>query len=217
MLRSYFEFNNRNSLEFEELIVTKKTIGTPEVKTATVDVPYSSKVIDYSFINGVNFGRRPVEIEISFSDKTKEDMYRLYSEICRWLCRPYYSKLKIYGVEGYFNAKVSGISSLEEIFILGKLIVSFECDPWLYENEEMVIYTVLNKDGVVSIENLYMPTAPVFISSNVCNIKFEGKSYQLRKGENQNFDITFKEGFNEIRLISEGPINLEIKFQRGGL
>lgn len=217
MLRSYFEFNNKNSLEFEELIVTKKTIGTPEIKKSTVDVPYSSKIIDYSFINGVNFGRRPVEIEIAFNDKTKEDMHRLHSEICMWLCRPYYSKLKIYGVEGYFNAKVSSISSLEEIVILGKLVVAFECDPWIYENEEMVISIVLNKDGAVNIENLYMPTAPIFISSNVCNIQFEGKTYQFVKGGNKNFDITFKEGSNEIKLISEGPINLEIRFQRGGL
>lgn len=215
---SYIEFNDINSDEVYEdrLVITKRVIGTPTPKDYKVEVPFSSNVIDYSFINGPAYSNRPIQICINLEGYCRAELYIIHSKVLQWLLKPTYSKLKLSDVEGYFMAKVKSISSLEEISYTGNLDISFECLPWRFI-ERIEYVCELNKLDVISLEGSYMPATPEILVSNVCNIEFEGKTFQLVKGVNKNFDIKFKEGSNEIKLVTDGPISLSISYMRGGL
>ncbi|CAM2079732.1 MAG: Phage-related protein [uncultured Clostridium sp.] len=215
---SWIEFNNMNSDEVfgEELLITKRTIGTPETKKYTVEIPFSSNTIDYSFINGLVFNNRTIELEINIGLNDRAYLYKIYSKILSWLLKPGYSKLKLSDVEGYFIAKVESISNLEEISILGNLKIKFLCYPWRIE-EEVEHTVILNKNNTISLMNSLMPSTPIIKVSNVCNIEYNNKIYTLVKGDNKNFDIVFKEGINTIKLLTDGPIEMTIKYKRGVL
>ena len=197
-------------------MITKRIIGTPEVKKYTVEVPFSSNIIDYSFINGLTFNNRPIDLEINIEGKNREYLYKLYSKLLSWLLKPTYSKLKLSDVHRYFMATVESISSLEEISIIGKLKISFTCYPWRIEEE--VEHTItLNKGESIYLMNSLMPSTPTINVSNICNIEYKNKSYSLIKGDNKIFDISFNEGINEIKLITDGPIEMTIIYKRGAL
>lgn len=186
------------------------------MKKYTVEVPFSSNVIDYSFINGLTFDNRPIDLEINIEGANREYLYKIYSKILSWLLKPTYSKLKLSDIEGYFIAKVESISSLEEINILGNLKIKFSCYPWRIE-EEVEHTIILNKDNSIYLMNSLMPSTPTINVSNVCNIEYNSKTYTLVKGDNKIFDIIFNEGINEIKLITDGPIEMTITYKRGAL
>lgn len=215
---SWIEFNNINSDEIfgDKLVITKRVIGTPTPKSYTVEVPFSSNMIDYSFINGPIFNNRPIELSINIEGYDRSDMYKLYQRVIQWLLTPKYSKLKLSDVDGYFMAKLGSISKLEEVSYTGNIDINFTCNPWLYY-EDIEIRNIFNKNDFLFLEGSFMPSTPTLITSNVCNIEFEGKIYTLLKGENKNFDIVFKDGLNELKLVTDGPIELTINYKRGGL
>ncbi|MEG1495277.1 MAG: hypothetical protein RR406_03155 [Bacilli bacterium] len=215
---SWIDFNNINSDEVFNniLIITKRIIGTPTPKSYAVEVPFSSKVIDYSYINGPIFNNRTIEIGINIEGYDRVGLYNLYGRVLSWLMRPNYSKLVLSDIEGYYMAKLKNISSLEEISFLGNLTIVFECYPWRYE-EDIEYLKILNRNDSIYLNGSFMPYTPTIEASGVCNIEYEGKTYSLKKGVNREFDIVFKEGMNEIKLLTDGAIEFNISYKLGGL
>ena len=213
---SWFEFDeiNSNNKFGRKLVVTNIQVGTPQLKRYEVEVPFSSKIIDYSFINGPIYYNRYILISINIEGSDKRDLYKLYGEILQWLTSKR-GKLRLEGYESYyFLGKVEEISDLQEIAITGNLDIKFNVDPWKYEKEFRQSF-ILNKNESKSFRGSFMPSVPTITVSNDCNIEFEGKIYNLKKGTKKNFDIIFKNSNNKIKLLTEGPIEFEISYLRG--
>ena len=94
--------------------------------------------------------------------------------------------------------------------------IKFTCYPWRIE-EEVEHSIILNKGESISLISSLMPSTPNINVSNVCNIEYKDKVYTLVKGDNKNFDIEFTEGVNEIKLTTDGPIEINISYKRGVL
>lgn len=216
---SWFEFKGLNSMIDYDLVITKRIIGTPEIKHYVVDVPFSSNSIDYTFINGINYNNRPIDITINMEGYDREEMYELYSRLLEWLLTPGYSKLILSDMDQYyFIAKVEGITSLEEILILGNLTISFTCRPFKYDKYECIKEFYLGAGDEAILDNSYMPSCPSIEASNICIVEYKGKEITLLKGVNKNFDITFEKGLNKVKLKqADSNIKLKFTYKKGGL
>lgn len=214
----WIEFNGTNSDEIltDRILITNIVIGTPTPKSYIEEIPFSSEVIDYSFINGINFNNRAIEVSINIEGYNKESLMQFYSKVLSWLLRPNYSQLKVSEIEGYYIGKAETITSLEDIVRLGNLTIIFNCKP--YKIVEEINKTIKIATGkTIYINGSFMPATPLIKSDKECIILFNGKKFNLYNGNNRNFDMKILEGMNKIELVSKDQVELYISYKRGEL
>jgi hypothetical protein len=216
----WFDFNGKNTVdEFgDKLVITNYNIGVPSIKQNTIDIPFSSKVVDYSFINGSNFEHRKITFDLNIENDSLEDLHGLHSRLLYWLYSPTeYKKLILEGMENtYFLAKCINVSELDQLCkISGNLSIEFDCYPFRRYSEQYNSDFILTYNKEIIINGYQMPVIPILTVSKDCKISFKNKEYLLTEGENIISDIVFEIGENKIISLTRDTINLNIQFERG--
>lgn len=220
MINSYFSFKNirSNDLFGDDLLILEKHIDFPTLKDYSTDIPFGNSSIDYSFINGPCYNNRNVTIKIFLDASSKIKLKERYSKLQNWLSG-LGSKLVFSDIQGfYYYAKLTSITSDEEYYKSSVITMAFSCKPYKLAVNDGYYSETIKEDKIISLMNLTMPTVPTIEVDRSINIKFNNKSYSLTSGVNEIYDITFKEGVNNIEFIpGNNPTNVKITYQRGEL
>lgn len=128
-----FTYNNVCSSSFN-INVESYTIGTPQKRKTTVEVPFRHGSIDFStFFTGENtYNDRQIEIKFNVVCKSAGELKVKYNKIMSWLIDTVGRKELIFDdTRGYvFNAEVVDSIDYEEFYTAGSFTVKFIADAF---------------------------------------------------------------------------------------
>lgn len=217
-------FNNKSSFKSFGLYIESFNITPPIPVIKEETVPYRSGSFDFSNVNSKNrlFSNRTINAVLFWKSKNNDDLFEAYSEIQMWLLNCFYSDISFDGILGCYKGKVKSISNIALLRTTGKLTITFECEPYKYNNYGNYIWDSFEFDTGVASVNVFrvsestnisidnkgiavIPTISVYANTDITLI-FKNKKYVLSPGDNFNNDMLLENGINNMSLIGDGLI-----------
>ena len=206
------------------------SLGTPEVKSETVDIPGKNGVLDYTeAITGFPVYKNAKHtLKFDFKDGD----YGVWIERAGKIKRAFHGKrfpVTLGSGTYYYDARISVdtekinqyYSRIEmelDAFPYRKNSLT-SMDDWLWDSFcfESDIAQPRTKDievpAVIIIYGDAMPTGCVFHCSGIVTLEFKGNAYILPEGDSQSPDIIITEGENAFHFSGSGTVSVEY---RGG-
>lgn len=216
-----FTFNGMHNHDMN-VILHSKSIQAPSKKKIKESVPFMNGNYDFSTVatNGeIVYDSREITIVLGLPCDTKEQLQILYSQTLEWLEDIGQSHLIFDDMDDYYYmAEVESSSSFDEVMSFGTLSVTFVADPlktsvdyvgkdiWDTFNfeEDYAISTTFDVNPTNEI-NVYNPgriISPIIVVSVDMIIIYNGKTYNLLSGVNENYNLVLNHGINTIRIDS---------------
>lgn len=193
------------------ILTAELTIGTPEPRTNYVTVPEADGDLDLTGVltgGAVRYGMREISFELypafdiiagTRSPATEQHAALIRSRLANlihgqkhklWLPddgNHYFLGRMAVGEKGGYNNTV--------------IPVTMTAEPWRYKTMETV--RTITSTGTVTLNNEKKPAQPIFTSTAVATVSFNGTSYQIRPNEENTFDgIVLAEGQTQITITS---------------
>ena len=238
MNKPYIIFNGKNSYDDMKLILSDKNMGALALKRVSVQIPYNNKPLnfDYSDIYGKpTFEERKISYTFTISEKSEEEMFEKYNQLCEWLYCGIAELTDNDITEDYhYTARVTNVSELQRISKkVGKVVVDFAVNPYkiskdfLSCNWDDIIFATDRINAVCYIgENsatgiayqIYNPTdhdiTPQITIAGVdtlgCNCYLNGVQHIFYADiSNENIDgWVLKSGLNNLTMQGIGTIKM---------
>ena len=225
-------FGTRHSYNDFGMILIEKTIGLPEPKVETVDVFGMDGVLDLtkSISDTVRYNNRLLSFTFEVMGgqetflKTLEDVSNyLHGEKMRVILDDdlsfyYYGRCK---VNLFKTDKRTCTIQIDVDADPYKLEINSAGEKWLW-NPFSFKYGVIRTNEVevngtidVNLPNLKKVVSPTFICTAPLKVTFNGKTYQLQKGEQTVYDIRLQAGNNYVTFTGVGKV--AIRYEGGSL
>lgn len=208
------KFDDFHSWNDFHLILSKKTIGSPEPKTEYIDVPGADGTLDLTeYFGETKYENRTLKFEFS-TIVPMSDFLDLFSEIQNAL---HGKKMKIVldeDPEYYYIGRVS-VNEWNADKNIGKVTIECDCEPYKYRKYKTVLTTTINGEATVLYTNLRKHVVPTFTTTAEINVAFEGNTYSISSGTFTVPEIVFKAGKNLIDYT--GTATVTVEYQERGL
>lgn len=221
------------------LILQEREIGTPSVKTNTVDVQSVNGVLDLTESPGgeVFYGNRTLKLTFTtWKDMSGKRWPNLLSSISNAL---HGKKTKIVFDDDssfYYTGRCS-INSFQTSKIRQTIEIDCDCFPYKYEtlgsleNDDWIWDTFDLDNGVVrdynnidvigaldlKIDGNGLPVVPIFYAEIAADsslaVEYLGEIYELKDGENVFYTMKLSGGENTLRFVGDGVVSVDY---RGG-
>lgn len=233
MIKHYgITFNGRHSYVDEGLLLLHdKSIGIPNKKKVTVQVPFSNEVYDFSTVYGGQlYDQRILVYNFKIKNtiyESKESMNMAKIKVLNWLFGTTgYTKLTDDAIPGYyFLAEVNGNTSFDEEWSHGVLKVTFTAYPfkiaekaegsdiWDEFNFELDVFQEtefeVDKEKKVTIVNPSISLARPEISANAnFTIILNGTEHIIQRGTHTYDYFTFDK-INTLTIKGSGHISFK--------
>lgn len=207
-------FGNYKSYDDLFLICTKKTIGSPTVKTSTVDIEGGDGQLDYTeYFGDVKYNNRQLYFEFEsivpqsqFSDLNSAILDALHGK-----------KVKIVldeDAEYYYIGRLE-VSDFTNSRGIGSIKIDCDCEPYKYKKNETVVTKTINGTATITLANMRKRAVPTITSTATMTYEFGGRSIQQNAGTFIIPAFELVEGNNIITVTGTG--NVTFKYQEGRL
>lgn len=209
------EFHSRDNWG---LIMTNKSISFPDIQKETVTVPGGDGVIDLSTVltNGdIKYKNRTIKIDLSAINEHGQFM-TAFSAIADTI---HGQRLPIIFDEDpdfhYIGRCTVGTPSIDNM--VAKFTISVDADPYKYKNVETVFVTPVDGTAIITYKNMRKRVVPTFIVEGEVQLTFGSMTVSLSTGTHIVPGLTFVQGDNIIKYVSEALSTVKVKYQEGGL
>lgn len=247
-MEEYVIINGFHSIQDLNLTLVKKVVSPPEVKENNISIPGSDGTINLlKGISGkTNYKSRKIRMDFAYIDlRTRWDSQ--YSKIADLFhgenCKVIFSR-----DSNYFYQGVAKITKGEREGKIGELTMELTADPYKYDVyatdermpwddidfEESILQEVIEipigetkdrEDGrlksEIAIIGRKKKTAPVIIitqSGGEAVVRFKGKEYALKDGENKFLEMTLDDGKNKLTFLGfTNSSKITIRYRGGRL
>lgn len=216
-------FDTKHSHDDLDLILSSKIIGSPSVKTTTVDIPGADGVLDFTeFFGEPKYNNRTLTFEFrsikAFSEQLAQD-----SSVKNAL---HGKKMKIIlddDPNHYFYGRVS-VGNWENENNIGKVTITCDCEP--YKRKQTVTTTTFTASKTAQIGTItnpgrmtVVPTVEVSASTEgeevSVALQFDEGSISLGAGMYTLDNFALKQGAHTIQYSGTGTI--KFTFREGEL
>ena len=224
------KINGKHNNEFG-IAMESASIGFPAKKKIKETVPFMNGYYDFSTIgsNGeIMYEEREIDITFGIPAWNKEELQHMYSKILEWSVDISRSQLIFDSMpDYYFEGEVTDSSTLEETMAYGKLQLKFTCEPFKksvsyvgdclwdtfnFEEDYLEDSTfVISGSGTVGIHNPGRRVRPIINCSSSSTMKYNGKTYNLVRGNNEIYGLYFTTGFNQMTITTNGTISFKFR------
>lgn len=211
------QFGEYHSYTDLQLILKKKTMGSPPVKDNKVDVPGADSSLDYTDFFG----------EPKYNDVTHK--FEFTSMIPHGEFPAQHSRIKnaIHGRKlriildddpGFFwlgRCKVSPFSTSK---VIGSVDVECDCDPYKYKLEKTVVTRAVSGAETITLTNARKRAVPevTIVTDGTLHIVFQGVHvWDLGSGSYTLPELELVEGENPVEVSGTGSITFT--WQEGAL
>ena len=207
-------FNDKSASIDWNIVLTKKVIPLPNIKTAMVDIKGADGILDLSeaLTGDVVYTNRDIKLTFSMMDVT--DCPALISKISNYI---HGKKIKVSFSEDneYYYVGRAYIDQYECSNNVGVIVIGMSAEPYKYYQNETVCISTVNVSKSIVLNNDRMIVSPTLTVSGTIKMTFEGKEYQLSEGEQQVLNFTLKEGDNFVTFSGDGVV--KITYRKGRL
>ncbi len=201
-------FGNYHSHDAFQLILSAKTIGSPSIKTETIDIPGGDGVLDFTeFFGDTKYGNRKLSFEFS-SVVIPSDFMSLFSMVQDAL---HGKKMHIILDDDpgwYYTGRIS-VSEWKADRNIGKLTIDCDCDPYKNQISPTVITKTISGSQTINLANSRKRVVPevVITSEAGLNIVYgTGNVWDLGSGSYTLPELELAEGDNPVTVSGNGTI-----------
>lgn len=208
------KFDWNHSYTVYNLILTSKTIGSPQPKTEFVEVPGAPAPLDFTeFFGDVQYNNRT--LTFNFTVSPAADPWEVWETVQNAMNG---RRVKIQLDEDqnyYFFGRVS-VGDLEKEKNIYNMKITADCEPYKYKNAVTEVTKSVSGTVTVTCTNDRMHVVPTFESEASLTIKFDNNTYQATStGQFTIPEIVFVQGENQLQITGSG--NVKIRYQEGAL
>lgn len=209
-------FGTYDSYDDLSLVLTKKTIGAATPKMATVDVPGSNGILDFTeYFGEINYNNRTLSFEFSTVVKPSEFL-SLYSRIQNILNG---RKMNIYlsdDPDFHYEGRVV-VNEWASEKRIGKVVIEVDAAPYKLKNAVTVVSAIVTGATALNCQNLKKKVVPKITTSSEVTMTF-GTYTKVFSGELTDENIVFEEGQNVLTFTpTTGSASVIIEYQEAGL
>lgn len=195
------------SVTYRMILSDGYTLGVPEAKTYTVDIPGGDGVIDLteSLIGDTVYNNRTQEFTFYIIDQQNQtDFENVKTDVSNYLNGKAFDYILTWDPEYIYHGRFHVSSYEHEGFptgILGAIKITVDADP--YKSKGMQTYT-LNATGGKQYEftSGRKKVHPILTCTEPCKVNFNGTSLTVPSGTYRLNPVLFEEGVNELYLNS---------------
>ena len=199
-------FGSLHSFNNLHLILSQKTIGTPEPKREVVDIPGGDGVLDLTeFFGAVKYHNRQLSFE--FSTMVPQSQFMdLFSQVQNAL---HGKKMRIIlddDPEWFYMGRIT-VSEWKAEKNIGKLTVDCDCEPFKQSIYTTTVTKVVSSNATIVLANDKMPTVPTITTTKEFLISFGGYNDLYPAGTFTIPELELWEGNNQIYVEGNGSIS----------
>ncbi len=208
------KFGDYHSFNDLSLILTRKELGSPQIKSKIVNVDGAHSHIDYTeYFGEVKYDNMKHIFEFNsiipqaqFLAQFSEVKNKLHGRMLKIVLdeEPDYFYLGRLTVSSFTNDKNIGVISIE-----------CDCKPWKYKKNETVVAQAINGSATIILQNSRMKVVPTIRTTASMTIDFDGNSATIGAGTYTIPTLELSEGANEVVVTGTG--NITFTYQEGGL
>ncbi|QXE20454.1 distal tail protein Dit [Clostridium sp. 001] len=229
-----FIFNGKHSFKDFNVWLQEKKIQPPAKTKIKESVPFMNGTYDFSTVgsNGDQvYGERKIQVKLGLRTKSKEELYIVYQLILEWLEDTGRQELMFDNIPGfYFIAEVEDTPEFEETIKMGTLTISFTAQPFKVSTSYMgddiwdtfcfltdyTQYTnefAINGENAVTMYNNGRSITPVINCSSDMTLVYNGKTYNLTKGDNKPWGLKLQNGRNDLLFSGSGTAKILFRWE----
>lgn len=198
-------FGSLHSFNNLHLILSQKTIGTPEPKREVVDIPGGDGVLDLTeFFGAVKYHNRQLSFE--FSTMVPQSQFMdLFSQVQNAL---HGKKMRIIlddDPEWFYMGRIS-VSEWKADRNIGKLTIDCDCEPYKQSIYTTTVTKIVASNATISLANDKMPTVPTIETTAEFLISFGGYNDLYPAGTFTIPELELWEGNNQVYVEGNGAI-----------
>lgn len=199
-------FGSLHSFNNLHLILSQKTIGTPEPKREVVDIPGGDGVLDLTeFFGAVKYHNRQLSFE--FSTMVPQSQFMdLFSQVQNAL---HGKKMRIIlddDPEWFYMGRIA-VSEWKAEKNIGKLTVDCDCEPFKQSIYTTTVTKVVSSNATIVLANDKMPVVPTITTTKEFLISFGGYNDLYPAGTFTIPELELWEGNNQIYVEGNGSIS----------
>ncbi len=207
-----------------DLILTSKTIGSPEPKTASIDIPGGDGSLDLTENFGdVKYKNRKITLEFA-TIVSQEQFLSLFSRIQDTF---HGKKMKITltdDPEFYYVGRIY-VDEWKSNKRIGIIKIEIDAEPYKYKNAITIVTNQITGATSISCQNLRKQVVPTITASSEVTLVWgiteensEGTYQKVFSGTITDDNIIFKQGENIVKFTPTGESALiTIEYQERGL
>lgn len=211
------KFDNLHSYEDLGLILTSKTIGMPEPKTATIQVPGADGELDYTeYFGDVKYTNRTLEFEFSIID-APADFLKLYSRLHNTM-NGRKMKITLDDDPGFYYTGRVFIDEWKSNGRIGKVVIGVNAEPYKLKETKTIVSQIISAPTAITCRNSRKPVIPKIIASAEITATFRNYSLAFGPGSITDEEIIFVQGENVLMVRpTSGTATVTIEYQEGEL
>ena len=215
MIVEHISFDNYDQEDWE-LFPVSVALPSPTPKLYTVDVPGSSKQLDFSeSLNGqLQYQNRTVTMVLQCF-AAEDDRPNMESE-CKNALHGRKRKIQLDADPDYYYWGRLSVDWATEPAI-DTVTITADCDPYKYKvNPTVREFDVSGSEGLdIILQNDRMPTVPTVTTDAEITVEFGESTIVFASGTRKAPDLLLLEGANHMTLTGTGHIKFE--YQEGAL
>lgn len=207
-------FDDFHTFRDFSLVLSKKTLKTPSIKTKKVDIEGMDGVLDITdYFGEVTYENRSLSFEFT-TLANFTDFNDLFSKIQNAL-HGKMMKIVIDDDASYYYIGRVNVNEWKSNRRIGKIVIECDCEPYKYKKYKTIITEEIKGQRDFVLLNLRKQVIPLFKSNGELQITFGTQIYSIGIGEYTLEDVVLKEGKNILSV--SGNATLTIEYQERGL
>ena len=208
-------FGNLHSYNDLSLILTKKEIGEPKVKTEYVEVLGGDGKLDFTEAFGeVKYDNRTLKFEFSVIEEST-DWASIYTRVLNSL---HGIKMKVTlddDPDYYYLGRIT-VSPYESSKRIGKITIEVDAEPYKYKQIKTIVTRTVSGSLTVDCYNARKTVVPSFTTDAPIQITYNGNAYTISgSGTHILPSIIFKQGITTLTF--NGTATVSVQYQEGDL
>lgn len=207
-------FDDFHTFRDFSLVLSKKILKTPSIKTKKVDIEGMDGVLDITdYFGEVTYENRSLSFEFT-TLANFTDFNDLFSKIQNAL-HGKMMKIVIDDDASYYYIGRVNVNEWKSNRRIGKIVIECDCEPYKYKKYKTIITEEIKGQRDFVLLNLRKQVIPLFKSNGELQITFGTQIYSIGIGEYTLEDVVLKEGKNILSV--SGNATLTIEYQERGL
>lgn len=211
MLNDVIFNNDKSALDDWNIVLTKKEIPLPSIKTSTVDIKGADGVLDLSEVltGDIKYGNRVLKLTFEVINNTdfNEVMYDVSNYLHGKKVTVRFSDDELY----YYVGRAS-INSWECVKRKGKVVITVDCEPYKYAIRESNVNIILeNEEKTINLHNERKVVCPLIDVNGTISLFVDDVEYELSEGKQQLINFLLFEGHNLVKVKGTGTIKISYR------
>lgn len=207
-------FGQYKSYDDLHLILTSKTIGSPTIKTHTVEVEGADGVLDYTeYFGEPKYSNLTHSFEFS-TVVPQAQFLTLFSAIKDALHGQKVHIVLPDDPDFFYIGRIS-VSEFTNDKTIGNISITCDCDPYKYKTAATTVSKAVSGSATITLPNMRKRVVPTITSDASFTFTWGSKSVTHSAGTFMIPTLELVEGNNTVTVTGTG--NVSFTYQEGGL